>query len=61
MIALLMQKNPGAYIGPSQTCMTEGFCKTTSRVLPVTRLTFTCSKSTVESPEKGVKYVQSEQ
>ena len=26
-----------------------------------TQLTFTFSKSTIETPEKGVKYVQSEQ
>ena len=25
----------------------------------VTQLTFTCSKSTIETPEKGLKYVQS--
>ena len=27
----------------------------------VTQLTFTCSKSTIETLEKGVKYVQSQQ
>ena len=25
---------------------------------PSTQLAFTCSKSTIETPEKGVKYVQ---
>ena len=25
----------------------------------ITQLTFTCSKSTIESPEKDVKYIQS--
>ena len=31
----------------------------TRRMLFVTQLTFSCSKITIESIEKGVKYVQS--
>ena len=41
-----------AHLGQSQTSMMELFEKI------VTQPAFTCSKLTIETPEQGVKYVQ---
>ena len=51
-IAPLKQKNPGVHIGSCQTCMMEGFCENNSWDLAVAQLTFTCSKSAIETLKK---------
>ena len=63
------QWNSELYLGSSQISMIELFMKVvnglkfykrsmTGSLIHLSQLTFTCSKSTLETLEKGVKYVQ---